>query len=160
MKAPRFAHKESFRVIGISCLSTLRNNTIPALWDEFNKICGTIPGMVEPHTALGICYYEKMEDMTEDTPFTYLAGMEVVSTQEAPAGLESRDVPAADYAVFEHQGSLDTLQQTYASIYEDWFPQSGYQRKVADDFELYDSRFQFGKPESVMEIWIPIEPLV
>jgi predicted transcriptional regulator YdeE len=43
------------------------------------------------------------------------------------------------------------------AIYNDWIPQSAYERLAADDFELYDERFKFGEPDSVMEIWVPIK---
>jgi AraC family transcriptional regulator len=117
MLTPRIEHKDSFRVIGLSCRSTMRNNTIHALWDDFNKVCGDLPFPVKPGAALGVCFYEEVEEMTDDTPFTYLAGMETEPDQEPPTGYVKRDVPAAEYAVFEHKGSLDTLQETYAAIY-------------------------------------------
>lgn len=56
-------------------------------------------------------------EMTEDTPYTYLAGMQVAMDAPLPNGLEDRVVPAADYAVFQHKGSLETLGATYDAIY-------------------------------------------
>lgn len=156
MQQPKIIHQPGFRVIGKTCRSTMNNNTIPALWDEFNKVCSKIPGAIEEGSAYGICYFEEITEMTNDTPFTYLAGIKVANDQAAGEGLVTRDVPAADYAVFEHHGSLETLGQTYDSIYSNWLPDSGYNRKDSDDFERYDERFQYGKPESVMEIWVPV----
>lgn len=156
MKEPKITRKEGFRVIGIGCVTTMNTNSIPALWDEFNKICPNIPGARDQDAALGVCFYEETEEMTGDTPFRYLASMKVSSDAQLPEGMWERVVPASEYAVFEHQGSLDTLHDTYAAIYNDWFPTSGRQRKNADDFELYDDRFNYGKPDSIMEIWIPI----
>jgi AraC family transcriptional regulator len=156
MKEPRIVHKDRFRVIGISCVTTMNTNCIPSLWDDFNKMCSTIPGVSQSGAALGVCFYEEMEEMTGDTPFTYLAGMEVHPDTPQPEGMQERVVEASEYAVFEHIGSPDTLHDTYGAIYQDWLPQSGRQRKNADDFELYDDRFIYGDPKSVMEIWIPI----
>lgn len=157
MQTPKITHKEAFRVAGRSCLSTMNDNVIPKLWDDFSRFCRRINSPLTDGTALGVCFYEEMEDMSGETPFRYLAGMEVDPAKKQPEDLEIRDVPASDYAVFEHHGSLETLCDTYSSVYTDWLPQSGYQRKKADDFELYDQRFVFGQPESVMEIWVPIE---
>lgn len=158
MQEPRIIHKDNFHVVGINCRSTMRNNTIPALWDSFNRtVCAKIPAAKDMTAALGVCYYEDIDEMTADTPFTYLAGFELSMDHEIPSGLEARTVPAADYAVFEHHGSLDTLHDTYNAIYNDWMPQSAYERLAADDFELYDERFKFGEPDSLMEIWVPVK---
>ena len=156
MLNPKFVHKAAFKVIGRSTLSTMKNNTIPALWGTFGEFCDKIPGQVNPEVGLGICYFEEMPEMTDDTPFTYLVGMEVNTDQEAPKDMQSRIVPEADYAVFEHKGSLDTLHDTYAAIYDQWLPQSAYDRAKSDDFEVYDERFNYGKPDSIMEIWVPV----
>lgn len=156
MLAPKMMSKAAFRVIGKSCESTMNNNKIPALWETFGQFCEQIPGVLNPDTGLGICYFVDMADMNDDTPFTYLAGMEVKPDQEVPEGMSFRDVPAAEYAVFEHIGSLVNLHDTYDSIYGEWMPKSGYSRAEADDFELYDERFKYGAPESVMEIWVPV----
>jgi AraC family transcriptional regulator len=157
MLSPTFKHKDAFRVVGISCQNTMKQNNIPALWGQFNEnVCGNVPGTDDMKAALGICYYIDHAEMNEDTPFTYLAGLEFPPELPTPDGLESREVPAADYAVFEHIGALDTLSDTYDAIYSTWLPNSEYQRRDSDDFELYDERFQYGAGESVMEIWVPI----
>ena len=150
-------HKDAFRVVGITCQNTMKNNNIPALWTEFNRqICSKVSESLKPGVALGICYYTDCSVMNEDTPFTYLAGVEYPADKDCPAVSEYRDVPASDYAVFEHHGSLDTLSETYNGIYNNWLPNSAYDRNQTDDFELYDQRFRFGESNSVMEIWIPI----
>lgn len=55
-----------------------------------------------------------------------------------------------------YKAILDTLHDTYAAIYDQWLPQSAYDRAKSDDFELYDERFNYGKPDSIMEIWVPV----
>lgn len=158
MQEPKIIHKDQFRVAGITCRSTMRNNTIPALWDSFNRtVCAKIPAAKTMKAALGVCYYEDMDEMNADTPFTYMAGFEVSDAYEIPAGLEERIVPAVEYAVFEHHGSLETLHDTYSAIYRDWMANSDYERLAADDFEVYDERFKYGEPDSVMEIWVPVK---
>lgn len=160
MLSAQIKHKDAFRVVGITCQNTMKDNKIPALWNDFNqKICGNVPDAVNPGVALGICYYLEHLEMNENTPFTYLAGVEYPKDTQCPKDLQLRDVPAADYAVFEHHGALDTLNQTYIAIYNEWLPKSGYKRKNTDDFELYDQRFNYGEPDSVMEIWVPIEKI-
>lgn len=156
MLNPTFKTKPAFRVIGKTCQSTMKNNTIPALWGTFGTYCDSIPGTIHSRTALGICYFEDCGEMTDETPFTYLAGMEVNPGQAVPEGMVARDVPTAEYAVFEHHGSLENLHNTYNAIYGQWMPHSGYERSQVDDFEVYDERFKFGEPDSIMEIWVPV----
>jgi AraC family transcriptional regulator len=86
-----------------------------------------------------------------------MAGFAVTKVDEVPPGMSVRGIPEGDYAVFEHQGALDTLGATYDQIYREWLPASEYEVDPRDDFELYDDRFDYGKAESIMEIWIPIK---
>jgi len=157
MQTPRIVSRPAFRVAGISCRSTMNNNVIPALWDEFNKICCQTPQPVQPGVALGICYSIGEGPTTPDTPFGYLAGMEVPADAALPEGFEEIAVPASDYAVFEHIGPLDTLRQTYNALYGEWLPASGYEQAGDLDFELYGPRFEYGAADSVMEIWVPVK---
>lgn len=152
---PRIEHKESFTVVGLAGRFTMANNTIPQLWDEFNRKANQVKHAI--HTAaLGVCFYDANYDSCDDTPFTYMAGWAVSKVEDVPEGWSVREIPAADYAVFEHKGSLDTLNQTYDAIFREWMPGSEYDVAQHDDFEVYDERFMFGKPESIMEIWMPI----
>lgn len=157
MLTPRFESKAAFTVIGMSCQSTMQNNVIPKLWGEFNARCEEIKNSVNPNTCLGICMSDPNVEMTESTPFTYLAAVEVSNSAEVPEGMMVKKLPASDYAVFEHHGSLETLGNTYDDIYNGWFSQAPYLQDKDYDFELYDDRFVFGSPDSIMEIWVPIK---
>ncbi len=154
---PRFVYREAFTVAGMKCRTTMENNLIPQLWDDFMQRSDELANTIEPDNCYGICYYEEGDDAPGNKYFSYLASIEVSATQNLPVGMESRLIPAADYAVFEHHGPLDDLQKTYKAIYGDWYPTSEYKKIGDQDFELYDQRFKFGQADSVMEIWIPIE---
>ena len=157
MQPTKITRKPSFRVAGVSCRNTMTNNHIPQLWNRFNQdVCSKLPDACRADAAIGVCFYKEMEAMGPDAEFIYLAGMPIALDAPLPQGLEDRVVPEAEYAVFEHLGSLETLQDTYTAIYDEWLPNSGYQRANTDDFELYDARFKYGLPDSVMEIWVPV----
>jgi len=153
MLSPRMEHKEEFTVVGLAGQFTMENNSIPQLWDDFNQKMHQIPN-ARCEACYGVCFYDK--DYEKDGSFTYMAGMAVTQVL-LPQGMISRTIPANEYAVFEHHGALDTLGQTYDQIYREWLPGSDYEFANQDDFEVYDERFEFGKPESVMEIWIPVK---
>ncbi len=157
MLSPRIVKKAAFKAVGISCMSTMQNNVIPQLWGEFSKVCANIPNSANPGTALGICSSPEGTEINENTPFKYLACMEVSSFDDIPEGMESRELPEAEYAVFEHHGALDTLDKTYEAIYQGWFSKGEYKQGGNYDFELYDHRFKFGESDSILEIWVPVQ---
>lgn len=150
-------HKDAFILVGMSTQTTMKNNVIPQLWLSFNYECKKIQNTIHKNTCLGICLADPSVEMNDDTPFTYIAGMEVSDGDQIPEGMLLHEVPAADYAVFEHIGSLETLDKTYATIYGEWFPQSEFSPQHGFDFELYDERFRYGAPDSIMEIWVPVK---
>ena len=152
---PRLESREAFTVVGLKCRSRMQEGVIPKLWDDFNKVCAGIPHTVTDRTAYGICYYED-SDTPDSEEFSYLAGVEVSSAEDIPAGMEAISIPAHEYAVFEHRGPLDSLGQTYQFIHGNWLPGSIYEKVGTLDFELYDWRFRWGQPDSVLEIWIPV----
>lgn len=154
---PRFVTRDPFTVAGLKCRTTMENNLIPALWDDFNQRAQELAPIAIGRCCYGVCFNEETDDPTQKNFFSYLAGMEVGSAQNLPSGMEARELPAADYAVFEHRGPLDTLQETYHAIYHDWLPNSAYAMFGSQDFELYDQRFKFNDPASILEIWVPIQ---
>lgn len=154
MFKPRIERKAEITVVGLVGKFTMQNNTISSLWTEFNKRDKEITNAVSD-VAIGVCFYDK--DHTNESAFTYLAGKIVDSDYAMPSGMSSRKIPAADYAVFEHKGALDTLRETYNQIFEEWLPQSGYEFGNQDDLEIYGDKFAYGKRDSIMEIWIPVK---
>jgi len=153
MLNPQIRRKAAFTVMGLADQFTMENNTIHLLWDDFNRRDKEIPHAVHD-AAIGVCYHD--DAYTPDKSFTYMAGFAVSKVDEVPPGMSVRELPEGEYAVFEHHGALDTLGQTYDMIYREWLPASDYEVDPRDDFELYDDRFDYGKAESIMEIWIPI----
>jgi AraC family transcriptional regulator len=156
MMEPKIVHREAFTVVGMKCRSKPGEDPIPRLWDEFNPRCADIPNALLERGCYGIEFYEGDDDPSGEY-FSYLASIEVSGVEELPGGMRSMRIPEADYAVFEHRGPLNTLMQTFQSIFRDWMPGSGYRMPGNLDFEYYDHRFKYNEPDSVMEIWIPVE---
>lgn len=153
---PKIVHKPAFTVVGMKVRSSMEQSLIPQLWSDFDQRHDEIRDWIEPDNCYGICLHEEGDDAQGCKYFSYLAGIEVSNTDFIPAGMTSHTLPEADYAVFEHHGPLDKLQDTYKFIYGSWLPHSAYKVLGKDDFELYDTRFKYGQAESVMEIWVPI----
>ena len=156
---PKIVSREAMTVVGLEYVGKNEQREIPALWDIFWKRHQEVRDKTQPGVALGVC-----GDVREDGAFSYVAGFQVQQAKEVPEGMVVKQVPAAKYAVFTHRGSLSDvengLDSTYAAIYREWLPASGYEQADSPDFELYDERFVFGQPQqpqSEMDIYIPIK---
>ncbi|MFC5464195.1 GyrI-like domain-containing protein [Lederbergia graminis] len=81
----------------------------------------------------------------------------VDSNEQSPEGLNSFEVPASKWAIFEVVGPVaDVVPATWKKIYSEWFPSSDYEHSGAPSLEVYKS----ADPTSLMaktEIWIPIK---
>ncbi len=70
----------------------------------------------------------------------------------------SYEIPGGMYAIFRHKGNYSFLPEVYKTIYEKWFPQSGYQQKYQLTFEIYlNAPSETTIEELLTEIYIPID---
>lgn len=151
---PKIVELAPMLVVGLEYVGKNEHGEIPALWEALPGRCAEITHVVNAYT-LGVC-----SELRADGAFSYVAGFEVDSAEDIPQGMVAKQLPAARYAVFTHHGPLfggeHDLGATYADIYRDWLPKSGYQHAASPEFERYDERFAFGQAQSEMEIYIPI----
>ncbi|MDD4156832.1 MAG: AraC family transcriptional regulator [Candidatus Cloacimonetes bacterium] len=152
---PQIIEKPEFKVIGLKCTTTMADNIIPRLWDDFNKRCCEVKNGFD--LWIGVCPYVEMTDMNNETPFDYIAGRAVNNFNDIPKDMVTWTVPASKYAIFTHKGSLENLNQTYKYIFCVWAKESEYEISNADQLEIYDERFKFGQEDSEFDIYIPIK---
>lgn len=94
------------------------------------------------------------EDRSEGSELDHYIG--VATTQEAPDGFAQLAIPAGTWAVFESVGPFpDTLQDTWAQIYAEWFPSSGYEQVKGPEI-LWNADKDVTSPTYRSEIWIPV----
>lgn len=147
---PRFSERDAFRVVGLSTRCTFETNfAIPNLWMDF------IPRQHEVPQSLGRTTYGVCCDVEADGHFRYVAGLESTARQ-IPEGMDFVDLPATRYAVFQHVGDLAELRRTVYTIWNKSLPDAGLEPTGRPDFEVYDHRFNPEKPDSIVEIWIPV----
>ncbi len=149
--------RAELKVVGMLIKTTMKENKIPQLWNDFLAREDEISDFVVPECSLGICLNEGISDFDENTEFSYLACKVLKTGYTIPQGMVFRDIPACLCAVFTHKGSLDNLSETYDYIYNTWLEKSDYELAEGEEIEWYDSRFKFGDPESEMDIHIPIK---
>lgn len=155
---PKVVVKDEFTVVGLTCSTTLKENIIPALWEEFNSRVGEIKNRTSPNLYIGVSQFSANP---VDEVFTYMAGVPVESVDEIPEGMVCKTIPKQEYVVVTHKGKLDTLGNAFDYIYGTWLPKSGYELIEADDFEVYDDERFLGadNEESEVDIYIPIKKI-
>ncbi len=80
----------------------------------------------------------------------------VATTRPTPAGLESLDVPAGLWVVFQAEGDFpEALQQLWADAATEWFPANPY--RWAPGPELLSVGSDEGGTSGSGQLWIPIE---
>lgn len=153
MQEPRIVERDGFTVVGMEYFGTNENMEIPLLWNEFFKRIHEITNPSQQGVAYGVC-----DGTTETGEFSYLACIAVKDESQIPKGMKSKQITSGTYAVFTHKGTLDKLKETYAEIFTEWLPKSGYD-SYDFDFELYDERSKdFTSEDSEMDIYIPLKP--
>ena len=73
----------------------------------------------------------------------------------------SKEIPKGEYEVFTHIGKMENIKQTVYNIYKNILPNSNltiehYSKTGFIHFERYDYRFGWDKPNSVIDIYLPL----
>ena len=151
LKAPEVKTRAAFRVAGLRRrFARDEMAAIPALWAEFQPHLGAIEGQ-RGKAAYGLCLPSKDVSAIE-----YMACVEVAPGAQ-PDGLETRDVPAARYAVFEHHGHVSEIRRTFAAIFDHGITDAGLEYAGGAEFEYYSDSFDPRTGAGVVEIWTPVK---
>jgi len=140
--------REPFTIVGIPINTSVQNASkdCPKVWGEF------IPRAEEIKNPKGKIMYSVCKE-TSGCDFRYTAGME--SDEAAPEGMIIEKVPKEKWAVYEHKGKIDKLNETYAFIMEDMKKQGLKEKKFW--LEVYDERYKHEQDDSMFEIWCAYE---
>ena len=153
----RIVKKDSFRVVG-KVIKVSTNNgenlrQIPEFWAKCNTdgTSGKICSIDDKQDMLGIC----MEFEYDKEQFSYMIAIEDVANSIC-TGFETREIPAATWAVFTSVGQMPhAIQNVWTRIFEEWLPASGFEHGDAPELEVYLP----GNPSAQdykCEVWIPI----
>ena len=140
--------RESFIVMGVVGHFNSAGENFGPLWNEYMKYHEQIAqlGTSEGHYGVYL-------GADHSQPIDYLAGMVVDAVEGTPQGVEVREVPAAQYAVFSCE--FKNIGPTYGYIWNEWLNTSLYQQ---DKTKLGFDYFPPGISDdpSQMEIWFPV----
>ncbi len=145
--------KDAFRIVGIS--SPLEKEIeknfeiVPAMWGKA-ATNGTIPKLASmmdsmPKGLLGVSSCNELE--------TWRYYIAVASNGPISGDLEEYTVPASTWAIFEGEGTNQSIQALEKRIVTEWLPTSGYEYGNAPDIEVYINP----DPQNAKyEVWIPV----
>ncbi len=153
---PKIVNRPAFKAVGLSYVGKNENGEIGQMWGRFNQISRGIKN-INHHEAFGLCF-STVEGPSRPGEFEYVVCLEVTDDKDVPAGMVYRQVPAYKYAVFTHNGKLDSLGETYQYIYNTGLAQAGLKPHPDKyDMEVYDEDFSLGSDESKFYIYVAIE---
>lgn len=154
---PREAKLGEMLMAGFQVLDTMEHEALMGCWNQFMGVVEQLPA--DPQAPYyGINFFTADYNPQEHTGFGYMACVPVLKSEGIPEGVVLRKIPARDYIVFEHKGPLMYLEQSFNYIFNQYLPQGKHKALYADLLEVYDCRFNAESPDSVIEIWVPVQP--
>lgn len=156
----RIVEKDAFKIVGLKKRITLifegTNHQIDSIVQgltaenikELKSLCDIEPkGMLSVSTNFS-------ERTVEGSKLDQYVG--VATTKEASDQWDVLEVDAANWAVFTAIGEFPKeLQDTWARIYSEWFPTSGYELTGGPEI-LWNESPDTSKSNYKSEIWIPV----
>jgi AraC family transcriptional regulator len=152
---PKLTRKPGMTLVGlVGCAPEVGKLDIGGLWQRFeDKHSRSIKHQVE-----GKGYEIHIEEETTPPMHFCLVGVEVGKLEDLPVELFAKVVPACEYAVFTHHFRDGGFGHAFKVVY-DWLSNSDYASAYQFDIQCYDSRFKSPEdPESIIEIWVPVNP--
>lgn len=131
---------------------------IQQIWRRFNRELHSIPGRISE----GARWQKFGITAKEGGLYFYTAAIKKTPEMNSPAHMDEIRIPHGEYVSVLHTGSMNSLPQTIFNIYKHLFPENsmepahGYEGGLIQ-FELYDHRFDWNSPGSVIEIFVPLK---
>ncbi|OLY91185.1 GyrI-like domain-containing protein [Cnuella takakiae] len=143
---------------GHHTVSSFAQDDTPALWRGFMPLRNSIAARIGTdlyNVQLYPCL-PNSDAFDADTLFTRWAAVAVSRGGNLPESMSVLEMPAGIYAVFLHRGGPATAAQSFAFIYGQWLPSSGYILDDRPHFEVLGARYNNSHPDSEEEIWVPV----
>ena len=139
-------------VVGLRIRTVPMSPDIPALWPRFVRRIPEIGHVAEA----GVTYGVMVAGEDGMRHLDYLAGVSVTSADEVPAGMTRLVLPAGSHARFSYP--LSGLAAGFGEIFERLLPASAWVQRPGPSFERYGADFCPDRPDSPVEIWLPVAP--
>ena len=146
---PAIVAQPALRLVGLQILTRPMSPEIPALWLRFAGRMPEIASAAEPGVTFGA-----MQSAGEN--LIYLAAVQLPPAAPVPADMARLDVPAGDVAVFEFP--FGEIGRAYSFIFDSWLPESVFVPDTRPLLERYGTDFCPDRPDSPMQIRVPVRP--
>jgi predicted transcriptional regulator YdeE len=156
--SPVIVTREGFPVVGLKAVTTVQasveHGAIKRLEAAFFKRSIEIKNRVGKSKIL-VQIYLPSGHLGYHTSYTVLLGYPVEDLTHIPAGMAGYPIPAGQYAKVTHVGDEAWISKTYSFIYRHWLPRR-QRTPVAFDYEIWDTRYLPGQPQSEIDIFVPL----
>lgn len=144
-------------LLGKSLQMTFAENRTPELWRSFMPLRREIKNKANSDLySIEVYEPEFFHKFNPNNFFIKWAAQEVTSLADVPIGFETVIIPAGLYAVFLHRDPASTGATTYAYIFNQWLPSSGYQVDQRPHLAIMGEKYKNEDTDSEEEIWIPV----
>jgi AraC family transcriptional regulator len=148
---PRIETTGHLLLVGLSELIAYRDTQkIAGQWQRFMSGPYQEIEYKRPSIPAGVT----MQD--EEGGMSYVCAAEVTRFDTIPRGLTKVSLAPGPYLVFEHQGHITELDQTYAVIWDEWLPASGRKPADAPGLQRHNPTFDPRTGNGGVTIWIPV----
>lgn len=145
------------KLISKSLMMNLIENKTAQLWQSFGPRIKEITNRVtNDKISLQIYPENYFKQFNPKTEFTKYACVEVTDYNDLPNDLETLDLEAGLYAVFNYKGS-SADKSIFQYIFSEWLPNSDFYLDHRPHFEVLGEKYKNNDPNSEEEIWIPIK---
>lgn len=125
-------------------------STAAGLWQSFMEQAHRL--VARDEAPLGISRTTDDADVVD-----YACAAVINASARPPRGMSRIEVPAREYAVFEHQGHITTIATTYAAIWDVWSAASLPIEEAGLCLERHKPTFNPSTGLGGVEIWVPLQ---
>ena len=130
-------------------ITELAQRLTPEIIAELKELCDTEPSGI---LSVSANFSDRMMENSQLDQYIGVATLKVV-----PGHYDVLHVEASAWAVFKVTGPFPAaVQETWAKIYAEWFPASGYELTGGPEL-LWNEGPNTTKPDYHSEIWIPVK---